>query len=867
LNIIKKHWKISVTVIALILAVTLIICIVPVKLDRVEAPVLSSDATETSELKLSSDDLAPKGMKLAVKDGQLSLFINRETGAFAVYDAGTKAYWHSNPSKEQIAASGAMGTIKNEMSSQLVLKYYDKNGLQQFFNTFSHSVSGGNIAFSSIENGVAVTYTIGENEILISMLPVAIEKEKFTQKVLSKLSEEEKDSILKYYDLRQISKLGEEQQKKYKENFPKAGKNKEYYFLNLFAPDYAISKIYEIIFKNTDYTFDDIEEDNKKVGYKGEAETPMQISITVEYTLKNGNFKVRIPADEIMVSGDVYLTDIELLPFFGAADTSDKGYIIVPDGSGGIINLNNGRTRASALEIPVYGKDGSLSVNEKNVSETSAKLTIFAMVKNNAAFLSVIEQGDAISTLTARVSGIETNINQIYPSFNILPMDAMVIKTSKESMATNLYQDDYYSGDIVLNFTFFGKDKANYTDIANSYRTYLIEKGVLTEKESKNSMYVSLTGKIETRKSLFGINYNSYDTVTSFKQAQIIAEKLKKLGVDNLNFAFRSWYGGGLAAHVPSSVSLASQMGGEKALESVADVLGNDSSVALGADVVKIWQGFPYFNSIKYANRFLTNKTVKCYTYNVATNLADEKAHSYSLLNAQYLDSMIDKYTSSIEKMGGYSVWLNDVGNELSSDFRSKDQLSRTAAMQLVSEALAGVDKNKNLVITAPNLYVFKYTDTALAMPTTSSNNYIINESIPFLQIVLSGCVDYTVPSINGVGTAQNNVLKAVETGSMLYFDWIYASDDEVAKMKGKEPAAQFSKNYENWVELAGKSYTHQKEKLENISSGAIISHSKIKENVYKTVWENGSVIVNYSSENVVVDGITIEAEGFAVCN
>jgi len=866
LNIIRKHWKIS-AVIAVVLAAALIICIAPVKLDRAKVTLPAGKASETAELKLSSSNLAPKDMQLAVTDRNLSLFINKQTGAFSVYDANADVYWNSNPTAEQIASSGAMGTVKNEMNSQLVLTYYDANGLQQFFNTFTHSAEGGNLEFSSIKNGVSVTYTIGENEILISMLPAAIEKEKFAEEILDGLSEEDKETVLKYYDLRQISKLTEEQQKKYQENFPKADKDAEYYFLNLFAPDYALPKIYDVIFNKTDYSSDDMAEDNKKVGYEGETETLMQIKITVEYTLENGSFKVRIPADDISVSGDIYLTNIELLPFFAAADTSDNGYIIVPDGSGGIINLNNGRTRTPDLEIPVYGKDGSLSVNEKNVSESSAKLPIFAMVKNNAAFLSVIEQGDAISTLTARVSGAKTNINQIYPSFCILPKDAMVIKTSKESMATNLYQNDYYAGDIVLNFTFFGEDLANYSALANSYRSYLIEKGILTEKDTNKSMYVSLTGKIETVKSFFGINYNSYDTVTSFKDAQIIAEKLKKLGVSNLNFAFRSWYGGGLAADIPSNVSPASDIGGKKALESLCKTLGDSSSLALGADVVKIWQGVPYFNSIKYANRFLTNKAVKGYSYNIATNLEDKKAHSYFVLNAEFINSLIGKYTSSVEKMGGYSIWLDDVGYELGSDFRRNDQLSRTEAMMLISDALAAVPKEKQLILTSPNLYAIQFVDTALSMPTTSLNNYIINESIPFLQIVLSGCVDYTVPSVNGTGSAEDNVLKAVETGSMLYFDWIFAPDDEVAKMKGKEPAAQFSKNYENWIELAGKSFTEQKNKLEKISSGAIVSHSKIAENVYRTDWENGSVIVNYSSEDVTINGITVEAKNFAVCD
>ena len=96
MNIIRKHWKIS-AVIAVVLAAALIICIAPVKLDRAKVTLPAGKASETAELKLSSSNLAPKDMQLAVTDRNLSLFINKQTGAFSVYDANADVYWNSNP--------------------------------------------------------------------------------------------------------------------------------------------------------------------------------------------------------------------------------------------------------------------------------------------------------------------------------------------------------------------------------------------------------------------------------------------------------------------------------------------------------------------------------------------------------------------------------------------------------------------------------------------------------------------------------------------------------------------------------------------------------------------------------------------------
>ncbi len=867
LNTIKKHWKILLACTALVLVAVLVLGLVSVRLTATTCPKISAGRrSKVSELTLTTNELAPEGMLAAFEDDQNILFINKDTAAISLYDKKLEVYWNSNPTVAQIENSGAMGNIKSEMSSQLILTYYDENGLQQYFNTYAHSASQGKADIKAIENGISVTYTIGEDEILISMLPVAIEKARFEKKILSHLNDEQKEDVTDFYSLQKIADMTESKQKIYRENFPKAGKNTEYYFLDLSAPDYALPKIYEAIFSGTEYTAEDMSEDNNKVGYSGESETLLQIVITVEYTLEHGNLVVRIPTDDISVSDGIYLTDIEVLPFFGNADTNDEGYMFVPDGSGGIVNFNNGRTQTPALEIPIYGKDGALTVNENNVSAASAQLPVFAMAKNNNAFLAHIGAGEENATVISRVSGMETNINQVYARFCVLPKDVMVIKTSKDSMSTNLYQENYYSGDILLRYSFYSGEATDYSSLASSYRSYLIEQGLLKEKETESQFYVSLTGRIKSQKNFFGINYNSYDTVTSFEDAEIIANELKNNGVDKINMAFSSWFGGGLATSVPANASPAFGMGSKKELNSLAQVLGSETQVALGASVQKIWKGIPTFNAFKYADRYLTNKSVKGYSYNIATNLADEKADQYYILNSKYLGSMSNKYISSVADLGDYSIWLDDAANILSSDFRSKNQTDRTSAKQLTIAALSEIPQETELILSAPNLYAVSYADTALAIPLTSSDNHLINKSVPFLQIVLSGCVDYTTPSINGLGDAKENILRAVETGSTLYFDWIYASDENIAKMKGKEPARLFSKNYKNWIDLASDAYKRIDTELSEVQKGAIIAHKQIENGVFRTDWENGYVLVNYTDTNVTIEGVTVPAQDFKVC-
>ena len=862
----KKYKKTIIAACAVLICIVLTLCIVPVKLTATEYKAQDSKPTTVGELKLLEDAHAPEGMKKAAESEALSLFINPETAEFSVYDKQSGNYWHSNPTAEQAAQSQGMGTVKSEMKSQILLSYYNDKDLLQYFNSFDHCVEQGNISIGSIENGVAVTYKIGETTIDITMLPAAVPKDKFESLVLSKVTDGDgKKAIDKYYELKKPSEATDRQKKKYDETFSKLNMNKEYYFLDLYAPNYALPNLYDAIFKQSDYSENDFYSDNEAVGYKSQVKTLLQVELTVEYTIEDGEFNVRIPAKGVSVPDSISVTELSVLPFFAAAGIGDNGYMIVPDGSGAIIRLNNGRINTQTLAVPIYGRDTTLSKTENNISETTGHMPIYGMVKNNGAFLAVIEGGDTCAELRSRVSGMATDYNQIYPCFNILVMDPMVIRTNKGPMSTNVYAEEYFGGDIALRFTFFGGEDANYSTLARSYRDYLIENGTLKQKDSKgNRLNIGLTGKITVEKSIAGIGYEAQETVTSFDEAREIVAELKKLGVENIGITYSSWYGGGLAAALPDNASPAAGMGGKKALSALAKDIGEEN-LSLGASPFKIWQDYPVINPLKYANRLITNKTDKDYRYNTSTNLPEKGGASYFILDARYVGSLSNKYISSAQKLGAKAVALEDLGSTLSSNFEKGNQLNRTAAKALVEKALSEIDKDTALTLTAPNIYAAGYADTVISLPTSSSGNNLTDCSIPFMQIVLSGCVDYTVPSVNGLGTPVDNVLKAVETGSELYFDWIYASDEDVAAFEGVEPTLMFSRNYENWAEFAAEQYLDINKRLGNIATGAIKEHRELSSGVYRTDWENGGVIVNYNAKDVSIDGISIPAKDFVI--
>ncbi|HBG00053.1 MAG TPA: hypothetical protein DDW87_00560, partial [Firmicutes bacterium] len=163
------------------------------------------------------------------------------------------------------------------------------------------------------------------------------------------------------------------------------------YLLGRLAP--LLQEQVQRIFAKVDYDVDDLTGDHLSNRLDPPIPLVERFFIPVEYRLEGKTLTARIPMAEVVYPQDqptsyevnwdgslgdellVYdqtrelvtypLTSVALLRFFGAADTTEEGYIFVPDGSGALINLNNGKTNQTLYSEPVYGRDGALPMGER----------------------------------------------------------------------------------------------------------------------------------------------------------------------------------------------------------------------------------------------------------------------------------------------------------------------------------------------------------------------------------------------------------------------------------------------------------------------------------------------------------------------
>ena len=816
---------------------------------------------------LSDDERAPEGMKLVCENKTLALFYNEELSQMAVLHKSSGELWYANPSNPE-DDSLAAGSMAGRLRSALWVNYYTSDDMSGTLNSYDACVETNNIKYDFIENGIKIIYQMGDNKVERGMLPNVIEKDKFESKILSKLSDSQKQSIKETYKLQKLSEIQSiATVKQYEQNFTAIDKNKNYYFLDLYTPEYKLESIYNLIFKTAGYTAEDVKADNDKVGATQEVKSLLSFTIPVEYTLNGDCFKVNIPAKEIQIPAGLYLNELQLLPLFGAAGLDDKGYIITPDGSGAIVEFNTSRIGGYGYSIPIYGSDVAIRQVEENFNTASATLPVFGMVySDKKAMLAVIEQGEAHATLDVELAGTNFDRTYVAPTFELHPMDVEVIADTKYDVSSNLYQEEMYGGNITVSYMFTGPKNADYSSLAVLCRNYLKDKGVFSENKDNINLSVRLTAKVNKDTSFIGIPYSKNQSVTTLKQATEIVSKLKDNNVSSISIGYGSWFGGGVQHDaIKGKVSLSSGLGGKSEVKKLLKELGDAGELSFATSLQRVYKGIPQFNYFSNAVRLLNNEVSNGYFYNPSTYQPEERNDSYYYLSSRYFKSILNDYVTSVKRTKADSIWLDDFCNILSSDFAKDKNIDREVSKALVVQALEGVDTSVSVTASNPNLYTWKYIDNAVNVPTSSSNNSVVMKSIPFLQIVLSGSINYAGTAFNRSGNDSECFLKAVETGSDIYYEWIYASDFSISELQGIETEQLYSMCYEEWLPIAAKQFARIKNELGDISGKEIIGHSMLEENVYKTEYDNTSVIVNYNYQDVSVDGRNIPARDFVV--
>ena len=587
-----------------------------------------------------------------------------------------------------------------------------------------------------------------------------------------------------------------------------------------------------------------------------------EIAVPVVYTLYDDYMSLNVVTKDIdEKTASKITTNLAFMSTFGAADTEEEGYFVIPDGSGTIINFNNGKAGYRVYKGKVYGRDITAVQTTKPTTSRQVYLPMYGIVKGDSGMMVVADKGDTCASINAYVAGQKkTSYNSCYFDFEIRTSDEYLMGGEanplrvfeKRGILVPEIEIRYYP---VSNSD---KSEVDYTDIAAAYRDYLkTSQGVEKSPAADSSaLYVDLYGATLKQETVLGFPVTMQHKTTSFSDAKNILEQLKGLGVDNIVVNYNQWTTADIKEKVSDKAKPASILGGKSDFNALMDYAkSNNITIYPEVDNLTFKSGNGYFTMTDTAIR-VSNAYSRQIEYDLAHGVENKFYDAMSLLSPRKYAKMFTNIGNSYSKYGLDTVSLGSATTVIYGDY-GRNSVSREMFkynLQSYMEELKG--SVPSILADGANAYVLKYVDHVSDVPLNSSKYDVFDGDIPFYQIVMSGLKPVSTTAVNGDAQVADLVLRAIACGSNLRFDFTAETADE---LKDTRYDVLYYANYTYWLEDAAGCYKFANEVLSQTAGAEITDYNVLQSGEIETVYSNGTTTrVNLSDRTVTVNGKTI---------
>ena len=805
-----------------------------------------------------------------ISNSDLELTVDRDSTAFVLKDKVHNKIYTSNPSTEDITKyAKADGELKDVLNATLVLTYSNSTDTQKTLNNYNASIVDGNYSIERVsDTQINVHYTIGDIEKLF-VCPLVI-KESGMNEWMEKMSENDKKTIKRnyvYYKYEDLEESDDDTELQLAlEKFPDL-KDEPVYYLSEKITD-SKAKNLEKIFTDLGYTEEQRNKDSEAYKVSRNSGKPI-FDVTIQYILDGADLLVKVPMDQIEYNQDYPIVELAMLPYMGAANSEEKGYVLVPDGTGGIINFNNGKTGQQTYQSDMYGWDYGVS-RDMVVDETKSNFPLFAISNetDEKSFLCISEECSAYSIAQADIAGKENGYN--YGRFTYKMIHGEDMDISKKSDTTvRTYETSLPKENLTQRYRF--SDHTDYVSMATEYRSYLMDRypSLVKKEDTTVPMAVELIGAVDNTEHILGYPVVRSLALTTYSEAEDILKQIKGAGVENLSAKYTGWFNTGVNQRSAAKVDLVGRLGGKSDLKSLAAYATGTGGLDLfmNAKFMYIMKDkmFDGFGVNRDAAKFVSREICELYTLDPIIYQANENYEyfgSYYLAKPSYTIENIDKYLDSISSYGVRNIGFEDIGNSLAGDYNPKSRVSREVSMNMQVDKLKSLKESGSMVMTTSgNQYAVPYSDFVTDINIDPRAVNIVDESVPFYAIALHGIVNYSGSALNLSEDETDMILKSVETGAGLYYTFMNAS---TSVLQNTEYTQYYACNFLDWKDTAIELYNRFNTELGDVYSQYIVGHEKLASGIYKTTYENGkTVLVNYNYADYDYNGTTVPKRNF----
>ncbi len=855
------------------------------------------------------DTLTGEMIFLVLKDKTLTKEDIVESGSIPEYTA----FYCTNPynagaARAKNQTQGTDASEKQKLLSQIIIKY-SKSDKDSQMSSFADAAARQQITVKNIRGGVRVEYTIGREQVTY-LVPRVIRAEKFDA-LYTQISEGSAylaERFKAFYVLNDLnsSTLSDKSKKEMETNYP-ITKQFAIYVCEPTISSQELLKLEKYVKTYTDYDYDTLEADHSETDYVASDDVPPLFKLALEYKVDGEQITIRCNAGNIRFDSSVYkLSDVLVLPYGGAGDVNNSGYIFSPDGSGSLISfddLSGQFTNTSSLygqdyayhtitgansevaRLPVFGvyqrveKDSKkeevkevLDENGQPVYDEDGNVvteTVLVDVPLEIAYLAVIEEGDSLAKINISYGGPVHNYASIYTSFNPRPKDSYVLDGGL-SVGTNamwtVESKRKYTGDFKLRLfildgtedgdeatALYDADKS-YSDMAAAYREYLKNTGVLTEIDNSGDanvpLYLETLGALETTKSILGVPVLSTIALTSFQDTIDILSGLKDNGEDsitNIKVKMQGWYNDGLMPDIATSIDVEKVLGGEEGFKQLIDY-ANQNGFTIFPDIelsLAYNDGtFDGFDTYEDLSESIDERPSVRQDYDPATQSFIKTGEG--IISPSFMNELYDSANEDYSKFNVGAISVGTLGKYLSSDFDPDNPLSREDSKELIVQLLEKIKNNGNnkLLVTAGNKYTLPYATDILEVPLDDSRLLYSYATVPFMSMVLHGYKEYAGNALNLAGDYDYYLLKTIESGASPYFVIAANNTSELKQYQYTAVDKYYSVRYNIWKDDIIAAYNAVNDALTDVKYSAIRKHEILSEDgkVAKVTYYNDVV-------------------------
>lgn len=821
---------------------------------------ITEGLTELKAESMTESDIT--GFYEAIKNNHWKLDVDPVNGDFVITRLSDGEKYYSNPMRSDNPPPLAE-SVQGKRISSIIVQYTDKISKEFTYTSLDDSVAHGQVSCWKTENSVRLVYTLGRDQSK-DLIPPVLDAEAYNG-IFEKLTKTEQKNFKAMYILYETAIITGDAETKYDKQellkkYP-ALAEKDLYVLREIPGDYKQKQLKSYLEK-AGFTYEDMVAQIEAAGYEHDVASTT-FTIPLDITLEEGGFRASVDLSMIIGTEGYSLYKMSLLN--GLSVTMDaRGSFVIPDGAGALMPLYDSVGTVYAKRI--YGQDAALNI--RDVSErVQATLPLYAVLSEKPMMVA-IDDGAALAEVVVHQRSETSQVANAYAQFIVNDRDYQDTSGLTNSQTTLLTGRKPATGTVSVYYEPM-EYGADYSDVAVAYREHLQSRGELPNnlQGASTPLVLELFGMVEREKTVLGVKVKVKEALTTFEQAEEILRELKAAGVGPIRVQYRGITNGGMSSTMISSWDFESKLGGKDGFKKLlAYAAENDIEIYPDAPLDSVYSTgwFDGFSSGSDACRRLDSTVVMLGKLSPVDKQPDEILRRYFLKPGKMLENAVSLAESS-KNLGLKFVSLAGLGSTLTSDFDKSNFYDRSMVEETVVKALKAFkeDAGTRLMVNGGNLYALPYTDTVIGMASGGSEHSYARTTVPLTYIVMHGKVDYSMQAFNRTGDEETEMLRAIEYGASPYYAMMYAPN---TILKRTEYEYEYSLYYKTWMASVVDNAKKISSVLDAVRGKEIADHYMLEDDVYCTVYEDGTAIyVNYK-ETVYEEGsIRVEARSWTV--